>query len=1045
MKHRVPDDDVGTKQRYRPIPPNRCQEVCEYLDDKLKKGIIRPSHSDYASPIVLIRKKSGKLRMCVDYRLVNFRTRKDAYPLPRIEEFIHALQGARYFSVIDLQSVFNQVAMDERDIHKTAFTTPFGLFKFLRMPFGLCNAPSTFQRLMQQASHEDIFHVLLVYLDDIIIFSKTVEEHITRLENVFQKHHQYGLKIELKKCKFFQTKVTHLGHTISAEGIGTDPEKTSVVKDWPVLITVRELRSFLGLASYYHRFVKGFASKAAALHNVVGECSDSSKGKKGGRRSYSTSITAVWSPECDEAFRNLKESLCTAPVLGLANYALPFILEVDASSQGLGAVLSQDQDGKRKVILYASRGLRKTERNIQNHSSKKLVLLALKLAMTEKFRDCLLGSTVTVYTDNNPLTYINTKAKLPAIEQRLVSDMASFNCTIKYKPGIRNDNADGLSRMGPRLQEPREGESDVTNVLTISHELNPETLTFPDISTNDSDEVSDFLAKLLGGTTVKLVLRRNLAKLPITKSQALVSVTANVGVISNLPEYIPETLREMQVQDQVIGPVLRDFEADQKVPIERRKDLPRQSKLLLKHWHKMVLKNGILHKRIQDNVRGNRLQLLMPKGLQSKLIEEYHDQLGHQGVDRMDLLVRQKYFWPGLYNDIKEQLDSCTVAKMPYLKTKTPMGKVLATRPLEVLALDYTVLEPSSNGMENVLVMTDVFTKFSVAVPTKDQKASTVAQVLLNEWVFKYGIPLRIHSDQVRNFDSNLRAELCNLYGIVKSRTTPGYPQGNGQVERFNRTLHDLIHTLAEKKKRSWHEHIKEVVYTYNVTPHASTGMSLCYLMFGRDPRVPIDIALGVEEDGPENEWVASHQERLHRAFNQANQQLQTSAAAMKTLFDRKGRDDPLNVGQWVYLRKFTPGRAKFKMPGTTESSEWLASLGTTMCMKYHQLMHVAQTGQWTGQIWVCTAPPAVRQLHNILPSPQSQSLWSDASDESSTDSEELPTVEIHLPGRRTQPPTPSSSESDDDAEPVLRRHTTRDTAGVPPNHYGEPIPQEWY
>ena len=880
--------------------------------------------------------------------------------------------------------------------------------------------------------------------------SRKLSKSTSGLDNVFQKLRQYGLKIELKKCKFFQTKVTHLGHTISAEGIGTDPEKTSVVKEWPVPTTVRELRSFLGLASYYRRFVKGFASIAAPLHKVVGQCSDSSKCKKGGRRSRSTSITAVWSPECDEAFRNLKESLCTAPILGLANYALPFILEVDASNQGLGAVLSQDQDGKRKVISYASRGLRKTERNMQNYSSKKLELLALKWAMTEKFRDYLLGSTVTVYTDNNPLTYINTKAKLPAIEQRWVSDMASFNFTIKYKPGIRNGNADGLCRMGPRLQEPSEGESEVANVLTISHELNPETLTVPDISTNDSDEVSDFLAESLGGTTVPLVLRRNLAKLPITKSQALVSsVTTNVGVISNLPQYSPETLREMQVQDQVIGPVLTAFEADQKVPIQRRKELPRRSKLLLKHWDKMVFKNGILHKRIQDNVRGNRLQLLVPEGLQSKLIKEYHDQLGHQGVDRVDSLVRQKYFWPGLYNDIKEHLESCqrcTVAKMPFLKTKTPMGKVLATRPLEVLALDYTVLEPSSNGMENVLVMTDVFTKFSVAVPTRDQKASTVAKVLLNEWVFKYGIPLRIHSDQGRNFESNLIAELCNLYGIIKSRTTPGHPQGNGQVERFNRTLHDLLRTLPEKKKRSWHEHIKEVVYAYNVTPHASTGMSPYYLMFGRDPRVPIDIALGVEEDGPENEWVASNQERLHRAFNQANQQLQTSAAARKTLFDRKARDAPLNVGQRVYLRKFTPGRAKIQDAWNDRVFRVTRQVGNN---DVYEVSPVDGRGPDRtvnrANMRVCTAPPMVRQLPNILPSAQSQTLSSDASDESSTDSEELPTVEIHLPGRRNRPPTPSSSDSDDEADPVLRRHTTRDTAGVPPNRYGEPIPQEWY
>ena len=272
--------------------------------------------------------------------------------------------------------------------------------------------------------------------------------------------------------------------------------------------------------------------------------------------------------------------------------------------------------------------------------------------MTEKFRNYLLGSTVTVYTENNPLTYINTKAKLPAIQQRWVSDMASFNFTIKYKTGIRNANANGLSRMGPRLQEPSDCESEVANVLTTCHELNPETLTLPDISTNDFDEVSDFLAESLGGTTVPLVLRRNLAKLPMTKSQALVSsVTTSVGVISNLPQHSTKTLREMQVQDQMIGPVLTAFKADQKVPIQGRKELPHQSKLLLQYWDKMVLKKGILHKRIQDNVRGNRLQILVLKGLQLKLIEEYHDRLAGE----------------------LESCQRCTVAKMLYLRTKTPM------------------------------------------------------------------------------------------------------------------------------------------------------------------------------------------------------------------------------------------------------------------------------------------------------------------------------------------------------------------------------------
>ena len=272
-------------------------------------------------------------------------TKKDAYPLPRIDESMDALVGAKFFSVMDLACAFHQVEVAEEDKHKTAFTKPLGLYEYNKMPFGLCNAPATYQRLMQLVFKEDCFKTLLVYLDDIVAFGRTETEMLDRLENIFGKLRLAGLKLETSKCHFFKEKVRFLGHEISKSGISTDPEKIQAVRDWVQPKTVRDLRSFLAFVSYYRRFVKGFSQIAKPLHQLVTECGQG-KGKS------KSTLAGHWTPRCQDAFDQLKEALTTSPVLGFADYRLPFVLETDASNDGLGAVLSQVQDGKSRVIAY---------------------------------------------------------------------------------------------------------------------------------------------------------------------------------------------------------------------------------------------------------------------------------------------------------------------------------------------------------------------------------------------------------------------------------------------------------------------------------------------------------------------------------------------------------------------------------------------------------------------------------------------------------------------------------------------------------------------
>ncbi|KAL8580634.1 hypothetical protein ACOMHN_043450 [Nucella lapillus] len=457
-------DDVPVASTFHRIPPTQLQEVKEHIQTLLSKKIIQQSSSPYASPVVIVRKKDGSIRLCVDYRRLNSKTIPDAYPLHRIDDSLDALGGAKMFSTLDLASGYHQVAMSPEDRQKTAFITPFGLFEYLRMPMGLSTAPTTFQRLMQMTMNDLAFQILLVYLDDLLIYSRSFEEHLQRLQTVFDRLREVDLTLNPKKCHLVRAEVEYLGYTISGEGIATSKDKVTAVKSWPAPKTLHDLRSFLGFASYYRRFVLGFAKVAKPLHQLISQTYQKEKGQK--RKSKKVDVSRDWNAGCQSAFQALKNRLTSAPVLGYVDFSLPFILETDASLDGLGAVLSQEQNGKRRVIAYASRSLRPGERMMKNYSSMKLELLALKWAMCDIFRYYLFGAHTEVYTDNNPLSHLQT-AKLGAVEQRWAAELASFEFSVKYRAGRENANADALSR-NP-VEEPEEEEE--FTAVSCAHEV----------------------------------------------------------------------------------------------------------------------------------------------------------------------------------------------------------------------------------------------------------------------------------------------------------------------------------------------------------------------------------------------------------------------------------------------------------------------------------------------------------------------------------------------------------------------------------------------
>ena len=311
----------------------------------LAQGVIEPASSPWASNIVLVRKKDGSSRCCVDYRQLNSATRKDAYPLPRIDACLDAIASAQWFSTFDLRSSYHQVKVNPGDNDKTAFICPRGMYRFRTMPFGLCNAGATFQRLIDIVMTGLNMDICVVYLDDIIVYSNGLGSHLNRLVTVFERLRSAGLKLKPEKCSLFQKSVSFLGHVISDRGISTDPQKIKAVMEWPAPSSVRDVRSFLGLAGYHRRFVKDFAAKASPLNHLI---------NKGAFH---------WDKDAQTSFEELKKALTSPPILAMPTDEDEFTLDTDASDYAIGAVLSQKQNGVERVIAYASRALDRRERN----------------------------------------------------------------------------------------------------------------------------------------------------------------------------------------------------------------------------------------------------------------------------------------------------------------------------------------------------------------------------------------------------------------------------------------------------------------------------------------------------------------------------------------------------------------------------------------------------------------------------------------------------------------------------------------------------------
>ena len=732
-------------QRPYRVPEAQHKVIETHVKDMAHRGVIRPSKSPWSSPVVLVGKKDGSTRFCVDFCKVNAVTCKDVYPLPRIDETLDTLGGASYFTTLDLASGYWQVPLKEEDRQKTAFSTHTGLWEFTVMPFGLCGAPASFQLLMEIMLAGLNWETCLVYLDDIIIFSHAFEEHLSRLESVLSRLRTGGLKLKIKKCTFCASEVKYLGHVVSKDGLCPDESKVSAVQNFSVPQDLTQLRSFLGLIGYYRRFIQDFSMHAEPLYRLS---------KK--------NVPFAWGDDQEKAFSYMKKALTSAPILQFPDFNLPFYVQSDTSDKGFGAVLGQICNGKEVAVAYASKTISSSQLNWSTIEKE-----AFAIVWSVKYRHYLYGRSFTIYTDHNPLKWLFT---IKSPEGRLAhwtETLKAYDFKVEYRPGKSNANADALSR------------------IPVISAISP-------------------------------------------------------------PKFELANMAELQGKDQSIAQLVKYLETGE-LPGNSSDDCKLISKV-----DQYVLQDGILYHLYSPRAPFRRqetcCQLVVPRNLIDEVLASMHEDItaGHLGVSKTYDKIRQRYFWEGMYKDITHWIETCkdcASKKSPKRTATTPMQSILVEGPFDCVCVDVLGPLPTSDlGNQYVVVFTDSLTKWPEAFAIKSAGADVIAQIFVEEIVSRHGALRTLLSDRGKNFLSKLIQEICDLFSMKKINTTLYHPQTDGLTERFSHTLCSMLAIYVSKHQRDWDRFIPFALFAYRTAIQESTKETPFYLIYGRDPCLPLDV-----------------------------------------------------------------------------------------------------------------------------------------------------------------------------------------------------------
>src|SRR6266403_5338385 len=655
-------------------------------------------------------------------------TIKNKYPLPRIDELMDRLLGAKCFSKIDLRSGYHQVRIAAEDVHKTAFSTRYGHYEFLVMPFGLTNAPATFMNLMQSVFSKYLDEFVIIFLDDILVYSKSFDEHLKHLECVLQTLRQHKLYAKISKCEFSKNELSFLGHVINSDGIKMEPSKVDAVVKWPQPKNIHDIRAFLGLAGYYRRFVKDFSKLASPLTNLLHK-----------------DIPLKWTKKQEAAFTELKQAVSTAPVLIVPDPNQPYVVVTDASGFAIGAALCQDHGNGQQPCAYISRKMNNHEVNYPVHEQE---LLAIIHALRE-WRHYLHGSQFTVVTDHRSLQYLQTQPHLSARQVRWSEFLQQFDFVVTYQAGKENHVADALSRR-PDHQLSALSES----TLTLSNSL--------------QNEIKE--------------------------------------------AYQPDPITKLLITKKTNPKIKYDID------------------MIYKHDSRVYVPNY--------------------NDMHSKIIKEAHDAptSGHMGEWKTLARIATGFYWPNMRKSVHEYINKCESCQRNKSTNQLPQGllqslEVPDTR-WQTVTMDFITKLPTTDaGNDTIVVFVDKFSKMVHYVATREQGLTpdVVASMFFNTVVKHHGVPRSIVSDRDTRFTSRFWTSLMTTMGVQLKMSTSHHPQTDGQTERANRVLEDILRHYVSKNQNDWDLHLSAAEIAVNSSMQASTNFTPYYLNYGYEPTFNID------------------------------------------------------------------------------------------------------------------------------------------------------------------------------------------------------------
>lgn len=811
-----------TPVAYRPYKLSHQEKlkVREIIKDLLDKGVIRESQSQYSSPIILVKKKDGSDRMCVDYRALNRLTIKDRYPMPLIDDHIDRLGKFKFFTSLDMATGFHQIPIDENSIHKTGFVTPEGHYEYVKMPFGLTNSPIVYQRIINNTLRKFIdAGSVLVYVDDVLIVSSTVDEGINLLRQVLQTLTDAGFSINLRKCSFLTTEVEYLGRVISQGQVRPSPHKIeALVKSSPPA-NVKQVRQFLGLAGYFRRYIEGYAVKTACIARLT---------KK--------DVPFHWGPEQEKVRQDIIQVLTTEPVLAIFDPELPTEVHCDASSHGYGSVLMQThRDGKKRVVAYFSKSTQGAE---SRYHSYELETLAVVKAL-QHFRHYLVGIQFKVITDCNALKATERKKDLLPRVARWWIYLQDFTFEINYRKGSMMSHADYLSR-------------------------------------NPTAEVNS------------LTRPRNWAQMA-------------------------------QAADQETQQLVEQLQAGQLDP------------------RRYVYQNDTLYYRYSPLGEEARLLCYIPKGHRLSLLRVFHDEHEHIGAEKtLDLIL--KHFWfPGLRQFVAKYVAHCVICISNKRVPRAPHQQITSWRkpevPFETLHIDALGPLPVSHGYKFVLLVVDAFTKYCLLYPIVRQDAEELKRAASNA-ISLFGVPKLLVVDRGRMFEARSFVQWISEMGCEMHYITPEMHNSNGQVERYVRTLLNMIRIETNHKSASWSDTLWRLQLVLNTTKQKTTQASPLNLLVGIDGATPVIRSLvrdvAAESTGPDraawreicrtraSELLRRNQSRQDSYVNQKRRPprvFQTGDMVFVIKYSQStGKLDPGMRGPYRVLKTLPSGRYELKL-----------------------------------------------------------------------------------------------------------------------------------